>query len=103
MFIEAFNADIEFDTIPVNTVKNVFKKITGQDIDPEKPKSNERLYLDQLVKSEKIQTASKSENISSWLDSKLSKITSKFESKKQNEDNLTEDDTEEISCEKENV
>lgn len=82
MFIEAFNADIEFVTKPVNTVKNVFKKITGQEVEPEKEHSKDRIYLDDLMEQErKIKSqqkadakAERNEKISSWLDSRISKL-----------------------------
>jgi hypothetical protein len=85
MFMEAFHADIEVVTKPVNTVKNVFKKITGQEVEPEKERSKDRIYLDKLVEqardaeaTKKAQTkAERSEKISSWLDNHLSKISFK--------------------------
>lgn len=89
MFMEAFHADIEVVTKPVNTVKNVFKKITGQEVEPEKERSKDRIYLDNLVEqgrdaeaTKKAQAkAERSEQISSWLDNHLSKISFKRKKK----------------------
>ena len=85
MFMEAFHADIEVVTKPVNTVKNVFRKITGQEVEPEKERSKDRVYLDRLVEqgrdaeaAKKAQAkAERGEKISSWLDNHLSKISFK--------------------------
>lgn len=100
MFIEAFYADIEFVTKPVNTVKNVFKRITGQDVEPERERSEEREYLDMLVQEayeENSQTSStgrrkRDDEKSSPLGKYLSKIMSKRANK-------NEDDDEEIDVE----
>lgn len=93
MFIEAFNADIEFVTKPVSTVKNVFKKITGQEVEPEKERSKDRLYLDELVEQGRDAKASKkaaakaerNEKLSSWLDRHLSKLHGKRKKVEQTE------------------
>lgn len=85
MFVEALRADIEFVTKPVNTVKNVFKKITGQEVEPEKEKSKDRIYLDGLVdqgrdekeKAKVAKKAERSEKLSSWLDSHLPRFGAK--------------------------
>lgn len=85
MFIEAFNADIEFVTKPVSTVKNVFKKIAGQEVEPEKERSKDRIYLDELVEQNRDAKASKkaaakaerNEKISVWLDKRISKLRKK--------------------------
>ena len=81
MFIEAFHADIEVVTKPVNTVKNVFKKIVGQEVEPEKERSKDRVYLDKLVEQGRdaesakkaAAKAERNEKISSWLDNHISK------------------------------
>lgn len=94
MFIEAFNADIEFVTKPVNTVKNVFKKITGQEVEPEKEYSKDRIYLNDLMEQErKIKSqkkadakAERNEKISSWLDSRISKLKGNRKKKEQTEE-----------------
>lgn len=98
MFIEAFNADIEFVTKPVNTVKNVFKKITGQDVVTEKERSGDRVYLDELVEQRRdaksrekaVAKAERSEKISAWLDSRISKISFKRKRKENTEDKKAE-------------
>ena len=82
MFMEAFNADIEFVTKPVNSVKNTFKKIIGHDVEEEEAPTKQRIYLDKLVESARAEKnnekaaakAEKSEKISSWLDNQISKI-----------------------------
>ena len=82
MFIEAFHADIEVVTKPVNTVKNVFKKIVGQEVEPEKERSKDRVYLDKLVEQGRdaesakkaASKAERNEKISSWLDNHISKL-----------------------------
>ncbi len=97
MFIEAFYADIEFVTKPVNTVKNVFKKITGQEVESEKERSKDRVYLDELVEQNRdaksakkaAAKAERSEKISSWLDSQISKISIKRKSKEDQETHAT--------------
>ena len=114
MFVEALRADIEFVTKPVNTVKNVFKKITGQEVEPEKEKSKDRMYLDELVNHERdakskakaSAKAERGEKISAWLDSHISKISLKRKKKSADEPFKelpapTEDEV--IEIEKENV
>ena len=94
MFIEAFNADIEFVTKPVNTVKNVFKKITGQEVAPEKSPSKDRVYLDELIEQERdaksmqraAAKAEKSEKISAWLDNRISKLKGNRKQKEEKEE-----------------
>ena len=94
MFIEAFNADIEFVTKPVNTVKNVFKKITGQEVAPEKSPSKDRVYLDELIEQERdaksmqraAAKAEKSEKISAWLDNRISKLKANRKQKEEKEE-----------------
>ena len=94
MFIEAFNADIEFVTKPVNTVKNVFKKITGQEVAPEKSPSKDRVYLDELIEQERdaksmqraAAKAKKSEKISAWLDNRISKLKANRKQKEEKEE-----------------
>ena len=46
---EAVEADVEEIMRPVNTVKNFFKKATGQEIEQPKEKSKRRLWLDEKV------------------------------------------------------
>ena len=93
LFIEAIEADVSFITKPVNTVKNAFKKITGQDIeqDDDTP-SRERIYLDKIVAAERnaksakkaAAKAERNEKISSWLDSHISKLSFKRKKKEKN-------------------
>lgn len=95
MFLEAFRADVEFVTKPVNTVKNVFKRITGQEVQPEEEHSKDRVYLDSLVQKKRDEKSSektsdrsvRKEKISSWLDSRISKISIKRKSNTDKEDN----------------
>ena len=85
LFMEALNADIEFVTKPVNTVKNTFKKIIGQETEESPAPTKDRIYLDKLVKAAKDEKtakkaeakAARNEKLSAWLDTKLSKFTSK--------------------------
>jgi hypothetical protein len=46
---DAVEADVETIMKPVTTVKNFFKKATGQEIEPAKEKSKHRLWLDEQV------------------------------------------------------
>ena len=57
MLKEAFSADMEFITKPVNAVKNTVKSIIGKEVD-EKNSSNEE----------------RSESITDWLDARISKL-----------------------------
>ncbi len=49
--LEGLEADYQELTKPVKTVGNFFKKVTGQEIEPEKEKSKSRLWLDEKVKA----------------------------------------------------
>lgn len=81
MFVEAIYADIEFVTKPVNAVKNVFKKITGQEVEPKKEKTDNRVFLDGLVKQErdakvkdKSDTiADRTKKIAQWFETHITK------------------------------
>jgi hypothetical protein len=85
LFMEALQADVEFVTKPANAVKNAFKKLTGQEVEPKKEKSKDRIYLDGLVdqgrdekeKAKVAKKAERSEKLSSWLDSHLPRFGAK--------------------------
>ena len=49
LFMEALKADVEDMKRPVDTVSNLFKKISGQPIDPAPEKSKHRIWLDEHV------------------------------------------------------
>ena len=53
LFYEAMHADIEFVTKPVTSVKNVFKKIVGKEVEEPAAPTKERLFLDELVAQRK--------------------------------------------------
>ena len=53
--LEGVEADYQELTKPVKTVGNFFKKITGQEVEPEKEKSKSRLWLDEKVKSDRAE------------------------------------------------
>ena len=93
LFYEAMHADMEFITKPVNSVKNVFKRMVGKEVDEPTAPTKERIYLDGLVEERKAEKAaakaaaraeaktedvteaaepkSKKEKISEWLDSHI--------------------------------
>lgn len=48
-------ADAEALTKPIKNVGNFFKKVTGQEVEPPKPVSKERLQLDELVSQQRIE------------------------------------------------
>ena len=85
LFMEALHADVEFVTKPVDFVKGAFNKIRGKEVEEKPEPTKERKYLDGLVQSIKDEKAakkaeekaSKNEKLSSWLDSHISKLTSK--------------------------
>ena len=88
MFIEAMKADVEFITKPVNTVKNTIKRFMGKDVEEESAPTEERVYLDQLLRKGKTTSeesnGSKSEhgeNIADWLDARISKFRRKVGTK----------------------
>jgi len=53
LLVAGLEADIESVTKPVRSVGNFFKKMTGQEVPPEKEKSKARVYLEQKVSEEK--------------------------------------------------
>ncbi len=53
LVIAGLEADIENVTKPVRTVGNFFKKMTGQEIEPEKEKSKARVYLEKKVNEQR--------------------------------------------------
>lgn len=88
MFIEALHADVEFITKPVNTVKNAFKRIIGKEVEEYPEPTDERVYLDKLVEKNRSSKTSaksearteKSETISDWLETRISKLRYKSKS-----------------------
>lgn len=85
LFTEALQADVEFVTKPVSAVKDTFKKIMGKEVEEKPAPTQDRLYLDKLVASARDEKSAKkaeakatrSEKLSSWLDTHLTKLTSK--------------------------
>lgn len=91
LFYEAMHADMEFITKPVNSVKNVFKKIVGKEVEEPMAPTKARVYLDGLVEerkaekaaakaaakattndeddSETVEPKSRKERLSEWLES----------------------------------
>ncbi len=53
LLLAAIEADKEELTKPVKAVGNFFKKITGKEIEPEKEKSKDRLWLDRQVEEKR--------------------------------------------------
>ena len=53
--LEGLKADVETITKPAKTVGNFFKKITGQEIEPEKERSKTRIWLDNKVAETKAE------------------------------------------------
>ena len=53
LLVAGLEADMETITKPVRTVGNFFKKMTGQEIAPEKEKSKARVYLEKKVSEHK--------------------------------------------------
>ena len=51
--IEGLEADVAQIMQPVKTVSNFFKKMTGKEIEPEKPQTKNQQLLQQLVEEEK--------------------------------------------------
>ncbi len=49
LFKEAFDADIDEFKKPVKTVENFFKRVSGQEVEPHKPPSKNRVWLDEQV------------------------------------------------------
>lgn len=49
LLLEGLKADAETITKPAKTVGNFFKKITGQEVEPEKERSKTRIWLDNKV------------------------------------------------------
>lgn len=49
LFMEALKADIEEAKRPMDTVSNLFKKLSGQPIEPAPQKSKHRIWLDEHV------------------------------------------------------
>ena len=97
---EALKADF---AEPLVSIKDKFNKLIHKDIEiQEKPEpTKERKYLDGLVQSIKDEKAAKkaeeksqkSEKLSSWLDSHLSKITAKRGAKEADETETSEDNS----------
>lgn len=52
--LEGIEADYEQLVKPAKTVGNFFKKLTGKEVEPEKEKSKQRLWLDKKVAENKI-------------------------------------------------
>jgi hypothetical protein len=71
MLKEAFSADMEFITKPVNAVKNTVKSIIGKEVDEKNSSDEER-----------------SESIADWLDARISK----FKRNTKTEANVSVDD-----------
>ena len=92
LFYEAMHADMEFITKPVNSVKNVFKRMVGKEVEEPEAPTKERVYLDGLVEERRAEKAAekaaakaakadngteaaepktKKEKISEWLDSRI--------------------------------
>ena len=98
--MEALHADVAFVTKPVGFVKDAFNKIRGKEVEEKPEPTKERKYLDDLVqniKDEKAakkaeEKAAKSEKLSSWLDSHLSKLSSKRTQKANSDDETSADD-----------
>lgn len=59
LIIEGMEADYENITKPVRSVGNFFKKMTGQEVAEEKPKSKNRIFLDEKVAQAKQEKAEK--------------------------------------------
>ena len=57
--LEGMEADYENITKPVRSVGNFFKKMTGQEVEEDKPKSKNRIILDQKVAAAKQERADK--------------------------------------------
>ena len=49
LLTEALEADVQSATKPVRAIGNFFKKVTGQEVTPEKEPTKTRLYLDKKV------------------------------------------------------
>lgn len=112
LFYEAMHADIEFITKPVTSVKNVFKRIVGKEVEDPGAPTKERVYLDGLVAERKAEKAAekaaakaaakaagkaeessentepktKKERLSEWLDSHI------FSSGRSKRDDIEVDD-----------
>lgn len=85
MFMEALQADFEFVTKPINKIKDKFSFITGKETEEKEKPTQNRIYLDELVKVAKEEKAQKKaevkaerkEKLSAWLDGHLSKLHKK--------------------------
>lgn len=54
--LEGMEADLETVTKPVKTVGNFFKKLSGKEVEPEKEKSKNRIWLDNKVAENRAAT-----------------------------------------------
>ena len=79
LLMSALEADKEEMTKPVKAVGNFFKRITGQEIEPEKEKSKTRLWLDKKV--EETRTKRREEKRLEKEDKKQAKKDAKKDAK----------------------
>ena len=87
LFYEAMRADIEFVTKPASAVKDTINKILGREVEEKPEASKERVYLDELVQSnknekaeiKKAKKAERTEKIATWFDEHLPKKKKKSE------------------------
>ncbi len=77
LLVEGLKADFEPITKPVKSVDNFFKKMKGEEIQPEEEKSKHRLWLDKTVEKTRAERAEK--KLAEKAEKKQAKIQAKID------------------------
>lgn len=105
MFMEALQADFETVTKPITNLKDTINKVMRKEVEEKPEPSKNRVRLDELVqvyREEKAERkaeakAKRNEKLSAWLDSHLTKLTFKKNTKPANEEDTEAKEFSEIS------